>query len=69
MGFRNLPVLKRMTLSKFKIREITYKQGFFDLYMLTIVHNLISVWRTFDELNKFKNITHVRCSGNPIMVE
>lgn len=29
--------------------------------------NLISAWDTFDELNKFKNITHIRCSGNPVI--
>ena len=26
----------------------------------------MSSWRTFDELNKFKRITHLRCSGNPV---
>jgi hypothetical protein len=29
--------------------------------------NLISNWQSFDELNKFKSITHVRCGGNPIL--
>jgi len=28
--------------------------------------NLIHNWRTFDALNEFKKITHLRCSGNPI---
>lgn len=40
-GFRNLPVLKRMTVSKNKIREIYYKPGFNDLYMITLEDNLI----------------------------
>jgi Leucine-rich repeat (LRR) protein len=67
VGFRTLPVLKRLTISKNKIREIYYKPGFFDLYMITMEDNLINSWKTFDELNKFKNITHIRCSGNPIL--
>lgn len=60
-------MLKRLTISKNKIREIYYKPGFQDLYMVTMEDNLINSWKTFDELNKFKNITHLRCSGNPIL--
>ena len=41
VGFRNLPVLKRLTISKNKIKEIYYKPGFFDLYMITMEDNLI----------------------------
>lgn len=59
--------MKRLTLSKNKINNIYYKPGFFDLYMVTIEDNLINDWQTFDELNKFKNITHIRCAGNPII--
>lgn len=67
VGFRTLPVLKRLTISKNRIGEIYYKPGFFDLYMITMEDNLINSWKTFDELNKFKTITHIRCSGNPIL--
>ena len=67
VGFRNLPVLKRMTLSKNKIRHITYKPGFYDLYMLTIEDNLITDWNSFDNINAYKKITHVRCAGNPVV--
>ena len=67
MGFRNLPVLKRITVSKNKIKEVYYKPGFSDLYMIAIEDNLISDWKTFDQLNMFKNITHIRAGGNPVL--
>jgi hypothetical protein len=51
IGFRNLPVLKRITVSKNKIKEIYHKPGFYDLYMLTMEDNLISDWSSFDALN------------------
>ena len=35
--------------------------------MVTIEDNLISEWKSFDQLNMFKNITHIRCGGNPIL--
>lgn len=67
VGFRQLPVLKRLTVSKNRIREIYYKHGFNDLYMITLEDNLISEWKSFDALNEFKGITSIRCGGNPIM--
>lgn len=67
VGFRNLPVLKRLTLSKNKIREIYCKPGFYDLYMISIEDNLIDSWHSFDQLNNFKNITNIRCGGNPLL--
>jgi len=66
VGFRNLPILKRMTISKNKIREIYHKPGFNDLYMIALEDNLISEWGTFDALNQFKRITNIRSGGNPI---
>jgi len=67
VGFRILPVLKRLTLSNNKIREIYFKPGFNDLYMMTIEENLISDWASFDAMNQFKGITVLRCQGNPIL--
>ena len=67
IGFRALPVLKRLTLSKNKIREIYYKPGFNDLYMVTIEDNLLDNWASFDALNQFKGITSLRCTGNPVL--
>lgn len=66
VGFRNLPNMRRLTVSKNKLKEIYYKPGFNDLYMMAIEDNLINSWKTFDELNMFKKITHLRCHGNPI---
>jgi hypothetical protein len=60
-------VLKRLTVSKNRIREIYHKPGFNDLYMIAIEDNLISDWATFDALNQFKQITNIRCGGNPIL--
>jgi Ubiquitin-like domain len=67
VGFRNLPVLKRLTVSKNKIKEIYYKPGFYDVYMITLEDNLISEWKTFDALNEFKKISVIRCGGNPVI--
>ncbi len=53
-------------MSKNLIKEVYYKPGFNDLYMITIEDNLISSWKTFDAFNQFKRITHLRCHGNPI---
>lgn len=66
VGFRNLPGLRRLTVSKNKIREVYCKPGFNWLYMITIEDNLINSWKSFDEINNFKGITHFRCHGNPV---
>jgi Leucine-rich repeat (LRR) protein len=66
VGFRNLPNLRRLNISKNRIKEIYYKPGFNDLYMITMEDNLINDWKSFDALNQFKKITHLRCHGNPI---
>jgi len=66
VGFRTLPVLKRLTVSKNKIREVYHKPGFNDLYMVAIEDNLITDWKSFDNLNEFKSISALRCGGNPI---
>jgi hypothetical protein len=67
VGFRNLPVLKRLTVSKNKLRHIYHKPGFQDLYMIALEDNLISDWRSFDALNEFKQISVIRCGGNPVL--
>lgn len=69
VGFRNLPGLRRLTVSKNRIKDVFYKPGFNQLYMITIEDNLINNWRSFDEVNKFKCITHFRCHGNPVYEE
>lgn len=56
-----------MTLSKNLIKEIYYKTGFNDLYMVTIEDNLISNWSSLDALNQFKGVSVIRCGGNPII--
>jgi Leucine-rich repeat (LRR) protein len=66
VGFRQLPVLKRLTLSKNRIPHIYHKPGFNELYMLTIEDNLISKWESIDQLNAFKKISVLRCGGNPV---
>ena len=66
IGFRVLPDLRRLNVSKNKIKEVYYKPGFDSLYMLVIEDNLINSWKSFDAMNEVKKITHVRCNGNPI---
>jgi hypothetical protein len=58
--------MRRLTVSKNKIKDIYYKPGFPWLYMVAIEDNLINNWKAFDELNKYKSITTMRCGGNPI---
>ena len=61
-----MPVLKRLTVSKNRLREIYYKPGFRDLYMVSMEDNLFNDFRPFDALNEFNGIKNVRCSGNPV---
>lgn len=65
--FRRLPNLKRLTLNKNRISKITYRQGWPQLYVLSIEDNLISDFTSFDQLNEFPMIKNVRVNGNPIM--
>ena len=66
IGFRVLPDLRRLNVSKNRIKEVYYKPGFDSLYMLVIEDNLITSWKSFDAMNEVKKITHLRCNGNPI---
>ena len=67
VGFRHLPALKRLTLSKNHIKEIYFQPGFNELVTMTIEDNFINDWASFDNLNKFKKVGYIRCGGNPIM--
>jgi len=67
IGFRILPVLKRLTVSKNYLKSVYYKHGFQDLYMVNIDDNLLNDWKAFDALNEFKQIKFVRSTGNPIL--
>lgn len=51
IGFRNLPSIRRLTVSKNKIKEIYYRPGFKWLYMISLEDNLINDWKSFDALN------------------
>ena len=51
IGFRNLPNMRRLTVSKNRLTNIYYKPGFNDLYMVAIEDNLIMDWKSFDALN------------------
>lgn len=37
--------------------------------MLSLEDNLIDNWHTFDQLNEFPGIKHLRITGNPIFEE
>ena len=65
--FRNLPNLKRLTLNKNPIKNIYFKPGWRDLYMLSIEDCQIDNWHSFDQLNEFPGIKQMRVNGNPIM--
>lgn len=67
VGFRILPNMRRLTFSKNRIKEIYYKPGFYELYMVTMEDNLINSWKPFDALNQFKQIKTLRCHGNPVL--
>lgn len=66
IGFRVLPWLRRLTFSKNKIKEIYYKHGFPEVYMVAMEDNLFSDWKAFDALNQFKQVKVLRSHGNPI---
>lgn len=51
IGFRTLPNLRRLTVSKNRLQDIYYKPGFTWLYMIAIEDNLINSWKSFDALN------------------
>lgn len=65
--FRNLPNLKRLTLNKNPIKNVTYKPGWRDLLMLSMEDCEIDNWHSFDELNEFPTLKQLRVNGNPIM--
>ena len=67
--FRHLQNLKRLTLNKNKIKNIYYKPGFNELYMLSMEENLIDNWQSFDALNEFPCIKNLRMLNNPIFAE
>ena len=65
--FRKLPNLKRLTLNKNHISKITYRQGWPQLYILSIEDNAIEDFKSFDQLNEFPMVKNIRITGNPIM--
>lgn len=67
IGFRDLPSLRRLTVSKNRIKEIYHKPGWTDMNMITIEDNLINNWKSFDAINEIKTIKTMRCGGNPIL--
>lgn len=69
-GFRKLNDFQYLIVNKNLIREIYYKPGFRSLTQLSFDDNLISTWKTFDELNQFESmISQIRCANNPITKE
>jgi Leucine-rich repeat (LRR) protein len=46
--FRKLPNLKRLTLNKNPLAKVTYKQGWPELYMLSMEDCGIDDWYSFD---------------------
>lgn len=57
-------------MNKNLIKEIYFKPGFRSLTQLSFDDNLISTWKTFDELNQFESmISQIRCQNNPITQE
>ena len=67
--FRHLENLKRLTLNKNRIKNIYYKPGFNNLYMISMEDNLIDNWTSFDALNEFPALRNLRVLNNPIFTE
>ena len=65
--FRKLKNLKRLTLNKNYITKIYYKQGWPELYVLSIEDNPIDNYSSIDALNEFPQVRNLRINGNPIM--
>ena len=52
------------------LKEIYYKPGFSGLKSLSFEDNMISDWKTFDQLNLFNSrLEEIRTRGNPIVKE
>jgi hypothetical protein len=68
VGFRDLPILKRLNVNKNRIKSIYCKPGFRELYGLSIEDNLLDSWSTIDELNEFPCIKSLRIGGNPLII-
>jgi len=69
-GFRKLNDFTHLIVNKNRIREIYHKPGFRGLKYLSFEDNLISTWKSFDQLDEFDSrIEQIRCQGNPIMNE
>ena len=67
--FRVLENLKRLTLNKNRIRNVYYKPGFRNLYMISMEDNLVDNWESFDALNEFGALRNLRVLNNPIFTE
>ena len=62
--------MTHLIVNKNTIAEVYYKPGFRGLKYLSFEDNLISSWKSFDQLNEFDaRVSEVRCAGNPIMKE
>jgi len=59
-----------LIVNKNKLREIYHKPGFRGLKRISFEDNLISDWKTFDQLNEFDSrIGEIRSAGNPVLEE
>jgi hypothetical protein len=66
-GFRVLAGLQKLIVNKNRLKEIYRKPGFADLRYFSFEDNLISDWKSFDQLNEFDGrIKQIRCAGNPL---
>lgn len=70
VGFRRLNGLTHLIVNKNRIPEIYQKPGFRGLKYLSFEDNLISDWKSFDQINEFESrVGQVRCKGNPLVAE
>lgn len=62
--------MTHLIVNKNSIKEIYHKPGFRGLKYLSFEDNLVSDWKSFDQINEFESrVGQVRCKGNPIVTE
>jgi Leucine-rich repeat (LRR) protein len=67
-GFRVLNELQYLIVNKNKISSIHNRPGFRGLKSISFEDNLITDWKSFDQLNEFEcRLSQIRCAGNPVM--
>lgn len=65
-GFRRLDKLRKIGLGINQIQNISFRPGFSELTAIDLYENLLDNWQSVDQLNEYKQISHIRIQDNPL---